>query len=429
MSETLIRAVVDGQDMLLTISELSAALSCNQPNPQPAPAIDENSTFIDEGELSGWTISNGTKTAPWPSWVRNTKTSSPGPGMSSVLSRPVSYPAASKDFIVYGKVRAKNAPGCFSVVWLMSGSKSLSIWFGSADAASASQGAISIRGSFSDALHVKQVGSGFDYESEPVEFALHFDSKFSTINCYFMRDGQPPEFRGRVRCEAFQAPTIQTVTGSGAPAYTWIEHDYLMVCRPNIIGIGDSIEDGRMGFSADPSINAVDGKSSWRAHALLLQGLRNRLVVNKGVPGNTSEQVLSRIYSDAVDNGPRYIVVGCSNNDYGSGVTHEKRTENIVSTVSAVSQSGIKCILRNSLYGSSSPIVGGSAVTNGAYRDYHKLWWDTQAAAISGVDYLIDPMTVLRNAADDYVNSEYLAPDGVHPNVAGYTVIGSIFRF
>lgn len=424
MTETLIRAVVEGQDTLLTLSELSAALAGSPTDPKPSPAIDENATFIDEGGQSGWTISNGTKTAPSERWVRNTKTTSAGPGLSSVLSKPVSYPAAGKDFIVYGKVRAKNAAGCFSVVWLLSGTKSLSIWFGSANASTSSPGHICIRGSYGGAYPVAIVASGVDYENDPVEFALHFDSKFNTLNCYFMRAGQPPEFRGRVRCDNFQAPTIQTVTGSMAPAGTWIEHDYLMVCRPNIIGIGDSIEDGRVGFSADPSLNAMDGQSSWRAHADVLPELRNRLVVNKGVPGNTSAQIAARIQADAIDHGPRIVVIGCSNNDYYNGVSASARTANIQAAVSATKEAGMLCVLRNSVYGGSAPVVAGSPVTNGAYRAYHKSWWDSYAGSISGADALCE-LSGLISGSTGYVDASYLGSDGVHPVASGYAIIGA----
>lgn len=424
MSETLIRAVVGGQDTVLTLTELSAALAGTPAEPQPSPGIDENATFIDEGDQPGWAISNGTKTSPVDSWVRNTKTTAAGPGLSSAMSKPVAYPAAGKDFIVYGKVRAKNAPGCFSVVWLLNGSKSLSIWFGSADAATATPGAICIRGAYGGALPVSVVASGVDYENEPVEFALHFDSKYSTLNCYFMRSGQPPEFRGRVRCDNFQAPTIQTVTGSMAPAGTWIEHDYLMVCRPNVIGIGDSIEDGRVGFSADPSLNALDGQSNWRAHADILPSLRNRLVVNKGVPGNTSAQIASRVQADAIDHGARIVVVGCSNNDYYNGVSMSARTANIQATVSAAKEAGLLCVLRNSVYGSTSPVISGSAVTNGAYRSYHKSWWDSYAESILGADALCG-LAGLISESTGYVEHSYLGSDGVHPVTAGYEVIGA----
>lgn len=385
--------------------------------------IDENATFSDDGDIADWSISNGTKTTPADSWVRNTKVTAAGAGSSSILSRTVSYPAAGKDFIVYGRTRAKNANSCFSVVWLLSGSKSLSIWFGSADAATATTGAVSIRGSYGGQLYVAQVASGLDYENDPIEFALHFDSKFNTLNCYFMRDGQPPEFRGRVRCEAFQAPTIQTVTGSMAPAGTWIEHDYLMVCRPNIIGIGDSIEDGRMGFSADPSLNATNGQSNWRAYANVLSGLRNRLIVNKGVPGNTSAQISTRIQSDAIENGPRIVVVGCSNNDYYNGVSSLERTANVQTTVSAVAASGAKCVLRNSVYGGQTPVVAGSLITDGSYLAYHRTWWEDYSASIVGVDALCD-LSGMLSPEGGYVCAGLLGADGVHPVADGYSIIG-----
>ncbi|WP_432783741.1 GDSL-type esterase/lipase family protein [Pseudomonas corrugata] len=421
MNDVTVKATIDGVDSNISISDLKLLIS----QAQMPFVMDENATFIDEGEsMTGWSITNGSKTQA-NSCIRNTKSSAAGPGLSSTLSKLVQYPPSGKDFLMLGGVRAKKAAGQFSVVWLLSGTKSISIWLGSADAATATPGAISIRGITGTTANVLQVATGVDYENELVEFALHFDSKFNTVNCYFMRSGQPPEFAGRVKCDYFQAPSIQTVTGSMTSPGNWIEHDYLMICKPNIIGIGDSIEDGRVAFSADPSLNAVNHQSTWRAHANLLPGLRNRIVVDKGVPGNTSAQILSRVVADAIEHGPRCIFVGCSNNDYANSVSAASRKANIQATVDTVTQSGIKCALRNSLYGTSTPVVSGSAVTNGAYLNYHKSWWDSYSSQISGVDYLVDVMAAMKNQDDWYVNPAYAGSDGVHPNVAGYTAMGS----
>lgn len=426
MSETLIRATVDGVDTLLTVEELRTALDYT--TPLPKPSLDENATFVDEGVLlGGWTITNGAKTQS-SSRIRNTKTSAPGAGLSSILSKPVQYPAFGKDFIMYGSVRAKKATGQFSVVWLLSGTKSLSIWLGSADAATATPGAICIRGITGTTINTLQIASGVDYENEDIKFGLHFDTKYNTVNCYFLKDGYPPEFKGRVACDYFQASTIQTVTGSITTAGNWIEHDYLMVCKPNIIGFGDSIEDGRVGFSADPSLSALNPLSSWRAYTNLLPTLRNRIVVNKGVPGNTSTQMLARIQSDVIDQQPNCIFLGCSNNDFAASVSFTTRSSNIQTMIDLVKSSGAISVLRNSLYGTSLPVVGGVTITDGSYLTYHKTWWDNYKPLLSGTYLTVDPMVVLKSSLTEYVDSVNTGSDGVHPNVAGYSKMAQAYQ-
>lgn len=379
----------------------------------------EHATFSDEGDsTSGWTSSNATITSSG-SYLRQTKQAA---GSNSSMTKPISFTPVSSDFILYGKVRAKHDASATAVIWLLNGSKEISIWFGSNNATDvAAQGAISICGTTgASARNVVQVASGYNYESTPIEFALQFDQKFSTLTCWFREADGRWKFRGRVACDWFSSADIQVLTTTSSAAGAWVEFDYLMLARPNLAVLSDSIGEGKTLFSPNPSLGLTNDESTWMRHAPIYPNLRNNLIVNKGVGGQSSAQILARV-TDVTSTGARVVFLHASSNDEALSVTQAARTENIQSTVSAITATGGQVVLLNAMYGTSA---GGDNTPTPDLRDYMRTWWNGGRLSVSGAAAVFDIMEPLR-VSGDYMNAALTQPDGIHPNVDGHSAIGA----
>ena len=379
----------------------------------------EHATFNDEGDsASGWTSSNATITSSG-SYLRQTKQAA---GSNSSMTKPISFTPASSDFILYGKVRAKHDASTTAVIWLLNGSKEISIWLGSAAATVvAVQGAISICGTTgASTRNVVQVASGYNYESTPIEFALQFDQKFRTLTCWFREADGRWKFRGRVACDWFSSAEIQALTTTPSAAGAWVEFDYLMLARPNLAVLSDSIGEGKTLFSPNPSLGLTNDESTWMRHAPIYPNLRNNLIVNKGVGGQSSAQILARV-TDVTSTGARVVFLHASSNDEALSVTQAARTENIQSTVSAITATGGQVVLLNAMYGTSA---GGDNTPTPDLRDYMRTWWNGGRLSVSGAAAVFDIMEPLR-VSGDYLNATLTQSDGIHPNVDGHSAIGA----
>lgn len=379
------------------------------------PIADDNATFNDEGTATtGWTTSNATLSVTGSS-LRQTKTAG-GSNSSASKSIPTFTPSNS-DYVLYiGGLKASSSGT--GVIWLLNGSKEVSIWLGSNDASNPASGAISICGTTGSATrNVAQVASGFDYTNGKVDVALQFDQKFTSLTCWFMESDGRYKFKGRVACDWFSAANIQALMSTPSAAGTWVEFDYITLCRPNIVMLSDSIGEGKTLFSPDRSLNLTNDESTWMRHSLLYPTLRNNLIVNKGVGGQTSAQIAARAATDCA--GARVVFLHASSNDVAGGISQATRKTNIQNTINTITGLGANTILLNASYGTQS---GSDNTPSPALRDYMKTSWDTQLNTVSAY-YKLNIMQPLLDS-NGFLSSSYAA-DGIHFNVAGHTAVGA----
>jgi len=310
----------------------------------------ENSTFNDEGTSTAeWTPTNGTMSQSG-SVVRLTKTTD---GIHAAADKTITFTPSNSDYILYGKVKAKYVANNAAVIVLLNGSKETTMWIGSNDANTASLGSISMVGvTGASTRNVASIATGYNYETNYIEFAFQFDYKFNALTAWFKEADGRWKFKGRVAANWHSSPSIRLGFTDYAPSGSWIEFDYLMLSRPNIAVISDSISAGATLFDPDPANGLSNDESTWMRHAVLYPSLRNNLVVNKGVGGNTSAQILSRI-SDVTSNGAKVVFLQASNNDESAAISLLTRTSNIQGAVNAFAASGASTVLINGLYGTS----------------------------------------------------------------------------
>ncbi|MGL4614286.1 MAG: GDSL-type esterase/lipase family protein [Shewanella sp.] len=385
----------------------------------------ERSVFETYGNsISGWAALRGAVTSA-NNYTRLTK--NVAEGQNSGMSKPLVFSPDNKDFILYGKIKSsKLNPTDTSTIWFLNGSKELSLWLGNTDGgagAAYANGASSLTVNDGARKTAVLANAGeLDYDVTAVEFAIQFDNKFGQTSCWFKQSDGRWKLRGRVKNTWF-APNpleIQLYKGTQSPINSWVEFEYIMLCTPNIIAIGDSICEGKTLFSPNSSLGLNDDNSTWQRHCVLYPDLKNNLIVNKGVGGESSTQILNRI-SEVVTQNPQFVLLHASTNDLVKSVTIPERTVNIQKTVDALTVSGeTSVVLLNGMYGTvSSP----DNSQNNALRNYMTNWWQTESDKVMKLEAKIDIMEPLIDP-NGFMQTGLTSADGLHPNILGYEKVG-----
>lgn len=379
------------------------------------PIADENATFENNGDsTSGWTLTNGTN-ATSAGWLRLTKTTG---GSASLMSRSVTLPTSNRDFILYGKIRAQYTGSAISYIWLSDGSRYLALITGVDSSESGPQaGSIVMRGTNSGGSFTRaQLATGVDYSTTVVDFALQFDSKYGYVTAWFRELDGRWKFKGRVQHQWFLPTQIMVAGGSASASGAWIEFDHLIVARPNVIAIGDSIAAGATLFNPNPGSALTNDESTWMRHAPLYPALRNNLIVNKGVGSQSSGDFLARIATDVTNHSPRVVVLHASTNDSLLGVSQATRTSNVQSTIDAVTAASAETVLLNAMYGTSTN------ANNPGLRNYMLDWWDNYRPTLTDLYASVDIMAPILSGG--FMASALTQADNIHPTSSGYEDIG-----
>lgn len=379
--------------------------------------IGENDTFSDTGDNAGlWKATNVTATSA-NGLMRVTKTNAVGTSASA--TRPIKMP--SGDYILYGRVSAKSASN-IAVIWLLSGSKEVSIWLGSAVASSTvSAGSVSICGTTgTNTRNIAQIPGTFSYETTPLDFALQFDNKHKTLTAWLRNASGGWNFGARVACDQFTATEITAIFSSQAAVSSWMDIDYLYITKPNIVVWGDSEAEGKTLYSPAPALNLTNWASHWASYAPIYTGLVNNLPVVKGVGGRTSTQMLANL-SEIETLGQQVTFLHASTNDFEGGVTKLVRTTNHQDQINRLVAKGSSIVLLNSMPGTST-YAGNSATDK--LVDYNKSWWAVERITMKNVHASVDIAEPVVDA-QGYMQSSLTQADGIHPNPSGWALIGA----
>lgn len=389
----------------------------------PMAPVDDNAFFNEEGDsYVGWAAQSSSLSVS-SSYLRMTKIVSAGSICSASKNLIMSV---NRDFLLYAKIRcSENSDGASGIIISRSASvdREISFWLGSPDG-----GITYATGASSLAVHndsspqlseVIELKSGLDYENVPVEICLQYDSKFTTVTAWFREASGHWKFGGRAPCGWLNLSAVQLRLTSGMAPGDWIEFDYLTLAYPNIALIGDSIAEGAILYSPDYADDLTNDDGSWPRHSLLYPKVRNNLIVNKGVGGNSSSHILARI-SDVTGTGARIIFMHASTNDYTSNISQTDRTENIQGSIDAIKNSGAEVVLLNAMYGTADRVPN---LPTPLGRDYMKLWWEETSGSLIGVSALIDIMQPVRTTSF-FQRDDLTETDNIHPNIAGSKLIG-----
>jgi acyl-CoA thioesterase-1 len=145
--------------------------------------------------------------------------------------------------------------------------------------------------------------------------------------------------------------------------------------------------------------------------------------LNRGISGQTSPQMLVRFHQDVVSLKPKVVVILAGTNDLAQNTGPESQEEigaNIANMVELARAAGIKVVLCSVLPSSEFWWHKGLQPAP-KIRALNE--WIKDYAAKNNVVY-VDYYSPMVNA-DGGLKTEY-SPDGVHPNAAGYGLMGPI---
>lgn len=331
-------------------------------------------------------------------------------------SQPFVFDGSARDLIVIGKCQLAGVSGECAVLSIENdaGSRYHQIGIGYNFASSAvAAGRVSLRGKGTSTYTTSGVG-GLELVSAPVEFLLHYDTDRGYLNLW-LRDGPDRwQWVDSVRSARFEVARLRFYNRTNGPASQQSVFTEVVACRPLAVSIGDSITAGHNAFDPDGAhySGRDNGLSQWQAHCWPFPGLRNSVIVNKGIGGTTTAQTLNRI-SEAHKHGNPVVFLSVQNNDAVKGVSLEQRTANIQASINACVAAGCIVILYGAIYHNDKPAASA----------YYKQWRDEQLPLLSGHSGYAEIMAPLADPVTGDIQAQY-APDGTHPNVAGYTLIG-----
>lgn len=183
------------------------------------------------------------------------------------------------------------------------------------------------------------------------------------------------------------------------------ENDFLAFDQNRIVFIGDSITEGWLRLYPD--------------------FFRAKPYVNRGIGGQTTPQMLLRFRADVIHLKPKTVVILAGINDIAGNTgpsTLEMILDNIISMSELAKANNINVILcsvlpANNFYWNPGVKPAEKVIAlNQIIQEYAKSY------NIPFVDY----HTSMKDA-EDGLKKEY-GPDGVHPNLEGYTVMAEILN-
>src|SRR5215831_8077184 len=176
----------------------------------------------------------------------------------------------------------------------------------------------------------------------------------------------------------------------------------------------------------------------------LAQTFPGKHYVNRGISGQTTSQILVRLYPDVIDLKPVGVIILAGTNDIAQKTGPETLTmiqENLMAITELSQRHGIKVILCSATPVSDytlMPVVGrgGSSVAPGA-RSAHRIqtvqrppadivrlnaWVKSYAASVNAI--YVDYYSAVVDSAGMFKAG--LSDDGLHPNVRGYALIAPL---
>jgi lysophospholipase L1-like esterase len=346
-------------------------------------------------------------------------------GVGAEIIEPIAFDCAEGDFILYAKGQLSGLSGGASFISIETADKSkrLEVGFGYDFRNSVADiSRISMR-VLNGSSNTSNGGvSGVELVTAAFEIALHYDCDRGAFNLW-RRDTSATGYRwiweNSIKATGFDIEQIRfwnRTSGASAQVGTFTE---VAFCKPSMVAIGDSVTAGHNGF--DPNPDKYEGRdnglSQWEAYCWPYPDLRNNIIVSKGIGGNTTAMVNARI-SEAFKHGNQLVFLSVQNNDYGAGITLQQRTDNIQSSLNACVNAGCEVVLIGALYSNKA----------GPGASYYMQWRDEYLSQITGHEQYIEIMEPVKDPATGRIKLSLTCDNKVHPNVAGYTLIGQYIQ-
>lgn len=124
-------------------------------------------------------------------------------------------------------------------------------------------------------------------------------------------------------------------------------------------------------------------------------------IINKGVPGDTTEDGLNRLESDILNNNPRIVFVLFGGNDYLRKVPKETTFKNLKTIIERIQERGAAVILMG---------VRGGVFIDRFEEDYQDLAKEYKTGYVP-------------NVLEGLITNRQYMYDSIHPNDKGYYIV------
>jgi len=187
--------------------------------------------------------------------------------------------------------------------------------------------------------------------------------------------------------------------------------------RVTIVGLGDSTTAGTPGFrsplEAPPN---GDGNPESQYAFWMMRSHPEWTVLNRGVNGETAEEVRVRLPRDVLGPRPAYAIILAGVNDIFAGQRAEKVERHLAAMYADVLDAGVVPVAATVLpYNSATARASGDILTLNA--------WIENLTKVLGILFC-DTHAAVADPADS--NRLRGTPDGLHPDVAGYRAMGEV---
>jgi lysophospholipase L1-like esterase len=170
-----------------------------------------------------------------------------------------------------------------------------------------------------------------DFQSAFTKIIIWYDKKWGYFNIYLNNVllGSYKPAAGGVNPSTDITRIITTVGG----ASTLISMNYYYMCMPLVCAIGDSITAGATLHAPNPDyypgVDTYQGYPKLLSDYLQAHNIKNYFVVNKGVNGETSDQIKARFNTDVVSTGCKYEIEMGGLNDHQTHANVNISTQNM----------------------------------------------------------------------------------------------------
>ncbi len=187
--------------------------------------------------------------------------------------------------------------------------------------------------------------------------------------------------------------------------------------RVTIVGLGDSTTAGTPGFrsplEAPPN---GDGNPESQYAFWMMRSHPEWTVLNRGVNGETAEEVRVRLPRDVLGPRPAYAIILAGVNDIFAGQRAETVERHLAAMYADVLDAGVVPVAATVLpYNSATARASGDILTLNA--------WIENLTKVLGILFC-DTHAAVADPADS--NRLRGTPDRLHPDVAGYRALGEV---
>lgn len=194
------------------------------------------------------------------------------------------------------------------------------------------------------------------------------------------------------------------------------QHERIVISLElRIVGLGDSTTAGTPGFLSplEAPPNGLGNPESQYAY-WMMKAHSEWNVLNRGINGQRSDEILSRFQRDVVQEAPHYVIILAGVNDVYQGVSLESIKLNLLAMYEQAIKSKILPVAASVL-----PYNAASLSESNAIRELNH--WINNTADRLGILFCDTNLAVADTSNPDRLRS---STDDLHPDVSGYKLMG-----